>query len=158
MLDQIGEIARVGLVGADVLGRVDGIEMYAELLVARREAHAIDIREDDELEVTLEIGKRFGAVRKGRPSGDRGAEPVVEIGIDARAPNFREPGVDDGEQRRVAKRRRLFLLSLLLLAEGIERFLAGDLQMAFAQREAAARSRSPSPNRSKCRSNRRSGP
>ena len=82
--------------------------------------------------MTLEIGKRFGAVRKGRPSGDRGAEPVVEIGIDARAPTFREPGVDDGEQRRVAKRRRLFLLSLLLLAEGIERFLAGDLQMAFA--------------------------
>src|SRR5262245_34074272 len=43
MLEQISEIAGVGLVGADILGRVDGIEGDAELLVAGGEAHAIDI-------------------------------------------------------------------------------------------------------------------
>jgi len=102
MLDQIGEIARIGLVGADVLGRVDRIEIDAELLVARREAHPIDIRENGELVMPLEVGECFGRIRKRRPRGDRGAEPVVEIDIDARAPNLREPGVDDGEQRRIA--------------------------------------------------------
>lgn len=56
MREQEGEVARIRLVGADILGRIDRVEGDAELAVAGGEAGTVDIRQDDELEVALEIG------------------------------------------------------------------------------------------------------
>ena len=46
--NHVAEIAQVGLVRTDVLGRVDRVECDAQSPVARGEAAAIDIRENDE--------------------------------------------------------------------------------------------------------------
>ncbi len=43
VLQHVLEVARVGLVGADVLGGVDGVELDAELRVAGGEARSIDV-------------------------------------------------------------------------------------------------------------------
>src|SRR4029078_2202075 len=47
MLEQIVEVAWIGLIGTNILGRVDGIERDTELLVAGGEALAIDNAQDD---------------------------------------------------------------------------------------------------------------
>ena len=55
MFDQIGEIARVRLVRADILGGVDPVEFDAEPGVAGPEALPIDVGEDYQLVVPIEV-------------------------------------------------------------------------------------------------------
>jgi hypothetical protein len=83
MLQEIGEIARIRLVGPDVFRRVNRVEGYAELLVAGGETLAIDVREDDQLVVPLEIGQGLGGVGEGRPIRNGSTETVVQLRMDA---------------------------------------------------------------------------
>ncbi len=61
------EIAQARLVGADVLRRVDRVEVDAELPVAEAEILVVDVRQDHQLVVLLEIGQRARRVGKRRP-------------------------------------------------------------------------------------------
>ena len=71
---KIVEIAQVGLVRADVLRGEDMVELHSEPPLAAGEAQAVDIGQDDQLEMLLEVGERRGTVGKGRPVADRRTE------------------------------------------------------------------------------------
>ena len=71
---QVFEIAQVRLVGADVLGRKDSVELDAELFVAPRERRLVNVGKDEQLVVTFEVVERVGRIGKGRPIADRGAK------------------------------------------------------------------------------------
>ncbi len=90
------EVPRVGLVGADVLGRADRVEGNAELLVALGEARAIDIGEDHQLEVLLQIGECGGGIPEGRPVRHRIAEALGLDFAGAGLPFLRQAGDRSG--------------------------------------------------------------
>ncbi len=73
-VEQGGEVLRARLVGADVLGGDDEVELDAEPLVARGERRPVDVGEDDQLEALLQPGKSLGRVGEGGPRSDRAPE------------------------------------------------------------------------------------
>ena len=91
---QVFEIAQVRLVGADVLGRKDSVELDAELFVAPRERRLVNVGKDEQLVVTFEVVERVGRIGKGRPIADRGAEG---LGLGVRG--LHPPGVRHALER-----------------------------------------------------------
>ena len=74
LLQHVFEIARRGLVGADVFRREDGVELDAQLLVGEGEAVVVDVRQDDQLVVLLQILEGLGGVAE-RPASPRIERP-----------------------------------------------------------------------------------
>src|SRR5699024_7538975 len=70
------EIRGVRLVGADIFGGDDLIELDTESAIAGGKAVAVDIGEDDELIVLLQPSESFFRIRERRPIGHRGAQRV----------------------------------------------------------------------------------
>ena len=126
VLEHVPEVARVGLVRADVLGGVDGVELDPEPRVARRESRPVHVREDHEAVVLLEIAQGGGGVGEGGPLSDRIAEGTAELGIGLDPPVGRDRIVDAGEDLGIEGVRRLRLLLVLVAAEGGEPFAAVD--------------------------------
>ncbi|HZK89069.1 MAG TPA: hypothetical protein VFC56_02885 [Stellaceae bacterium] len=100
-VEQIAEITRIGLVGADILGGVDRVEGHPEPLVAGGETGAIDVRQDHQPVEPLEVGKRSRRVRKRRPVADRAAEPLGFRCVRRAAPVFGEAAMHARQQPRI---------------------------------------------------------
>ena len=76
--EKVLEVGVGGLVGADILGGVDGVERDAQLAVRGGEAFAVDVREDDEPVMPLQDAKRVRGIRERRPERHRCAERRIE--------------------------------------------------------------------------------
>ena len=125
-LQHVVEVPRVGLVGADVLGGVDRVELHFELLVAGREPGPVDVRQDDQPEAPLEVPERRRGVREGRPVRHRGAERPREGRVRVDAPVAGDRGVDRGEDLGVGRARGARLLLVLAAPEGGDPLLRAD--------------------------------
>jgi hypothetical protein len=97
-IEHIAEIAHIGLVRPDILGRVDRGEDDPEPRVAAVKAGAVDIRQDDEPVKPLEIEERRYRIGKGGPFADRGAEGTRGGIIGCDAPLGGKAPVHPGEQ------------------------------------------------------------
>ncbi len=103
------EVARVRLVGADVLGGQDRVELNSQPPVAAGEGLPVDVREDDQLVALLQPLQRLRRIGEGRPFRDRGADLHREPLGNIDAVCF--PGRDDaaGDDLRIAHVRVLAL-------------------------------------------------
>ncbi len=118
------EIARVGLVRADVLGGVDRVERDLELLLAVREGGAVDVGQDHQPVVLLEIGERRGGVGKSRPVLDRGAERARRLRIGCEAEPGRKRAMHPRQQVRIEQAGGCRLLRRFRLGERGQDLLA----------------------------------
>jgi hypothetical protein len=123
-VEHIAEIVRIGLVGADLLGRVDCGEGDPEPGIAAGKTGAADIRQDDEPVTALEIGQRLRAIGKGGPLADRIAEGAPRRPIGRDLPLRGETEIDTGEQLAIEKARGFGLLRAFVPGEGCERGFA----------------------------------
>ncbi len=90
MLQGEVKIAQVGLVAADVLGRVNMIEFDAELPVRNSEGRPVDVRQYRESTVALELAQGRRRIVKGRPRADGSSERLrLRVG-DRHAPQVAE--------------------------------------------------------------------
>ena len=130
--EQILEV-RVGrLVGPDVLGGVDGVELDAELAVRRGDAVAMHVGQDDECVTPLEDAQGLRGIRERRPVRHRGAEGLVELDARLETEALRDAPVHACEQLRIAQTGRGVLVLILESREGGERRGTGDRRAAVA--------------------------
>ncbi len=78
MLQQVHEIAVIGLVRADIFGGVDRVELGAERSVAEAEASVIDVGQDDEFVEFLQILQRAPANPR-KPASDGSTVHIPRI-------------------------------------------------------------------------------
>ena len=145
LVEQVAEIPEVRLVGADVLGGENSVEDDAQLFVGAGEGRTVDVRQDDQLVVLLEIGQRPGAVGKGRPVPDRGAEGLG-VGVRHRDPEFGGHATQGlGQDLRVEHGRILLLHPMFIAVEDIDQGLRRGVKAARLGPVAERRPDSPFP-------------
>ena len=137
VLQQDFEVARVGLVGARVLGGDDVIEGDVQACVAAGEGRPVDVRQDDEFEALPQRGQGTVAVAEGRPVSHRRAEgPGLRVAD--RDPGLGADAVQHGPQDvRVERAGRGALLLPFKRAEGGHE--GGVIDLAVAAVDPVAR-------------------
>ena len=114
---KIVEIARVRFVGPNVLGGVYGVEFYAEAGFGGHETPAIDVGQNDQLEIFLQRAERCGAVGKGWPISNRVSERAGHVIRWRRRVLRAKSSQHVGEDGRIARRGGLGFLGRLVQAK-----------------------------------------
>ena len=124
---QAFEVGVGRLVGADVLGGVDGVELDPELAVGGGDAVAVHVGQNDELVVPLEDAQRVGGVRERRPVRHGGAERLVEVRARLQLEGLGDASMHVREQLGIAQAGCGLFLPALAPGERKQPGLAGDV-------------------------------
>ena len=129
----IVEIAACRLIRAAVLGRIDRVERYLELLDRGCKTLVVDVRQDDEFVMALEVLKRSDGIGERLPVPDRAAIDETVAPARRNAPFFREAPVDGRQQLTVGLCRRLDLLRGFMPRMRLENGVARELPRRLAR-------------------------